>query len=218
VQDGSAFHLPPGTLFPKVKKAGVGSRALTIFYWLAGRHGVIVGHRDTFPFTITYSWYSDGLRAGWSGFDSRQRQRIFIFSAVFRSAVWPTDSRIECVRGAFFLEVKWQRDEAHHSPPSNTEVRIGRVLQLHSSIRLHGIVLNWLNAGTTLLYLPFCFRNHSFTFKSATTSIFRRNSAHCSWIIMLDPVRRCHRLRDENQCSACQVSCLNCWILLQQVL
>jgi hypothetical protein len=38
-------------------------------------------------------------------------------------ALVPTQPPIQWIPGALFLGVKWQRREADHSPPSNTEVK-----------------------------------------------------------------------------------------------
>jgi hypothetical protein len=46
--------------------------------------------------------YSDGLRAGWQGFDSRQGQKIFLYSTASRLALWPTQPTIQWVRGGSF--------------------------------------------------------------------------------------------------------------------
>jgi hypothetical protein len=45
------------------------------------------------------SCYSDGLRAGRLGFDSRQRQDIFLFSAVLRPALGTTQPSVQWLPG-----------------------------------------------------------------------------------------------------------------------
>jgi hypothetical protein len=58
------------------------------------------------------------------GFDSRRRLGIFLFTAVSRTALGPTQSPIQWVTGALFLGVKRPWREADHSPPSSAEVKI----------------------------------------------------------------------------------------------
>jgi hypothetical protein len=78
-------------------------------------------------------------RAGWPGFDSRQR-KISLFSTAFRPALGPTTQPpIQWVAGALSWGVKRQGREADHSPPSRSRMV---ELCLHSPIRLHGVVLN----------------------------------------------------------------------------
>jgi hypothetical protein len=49
--------------------------------------------------------------------------------------------------------VKWSGREVDHSHPTNAEVK--KCGSIHSPIRLHGVVLNYLNTGTTLLFFTF---------------------------------------------------------------
>jgi hypothetical protein len=49
-----------------------------------------------------------------------------------RTALWPTQSPIQCVTGALSLGVKRPRREADHSPPSSAEVKEGVELYIHS--------------------------------------------------------------------------------------
>jgi hypothetical protein len=48
---------------------------------------------------------------------------IFLFSAMTRTALGPTQPPIQWVVGAPSLEIKQPRREADHSPPSNAEVK-----------------------------------------------------------------------------------------------
>jgi hypothetical protein len=68
------------------------------------------------------SRYSDGLRVGRPGFDSRQGQGIFLLSTASRLALGPTRPHRKWVPGLFH-GVKRQRREADHSPPPSTEVK-----------------------------------------------------------------------------------------------
>jgi hypothetical protein len=47
-----------------------------------------------------------------------------------------------------------QMREANHSPPASAEVKKNVDLYIHTHIRLHGVVLNWLSTGTTSLVFP----------------------------------------------------------------
>jgi hypothetical protein len=51
-------------------------------------------------------WYSSGLRAGWSGFESWQGLGNFLFTIASRPALGPTQPPTQWVLGAFSLEVK----------------------------------------------------------------------------------------------------------------
>jgi hypothetical protein len=71
------------------------------------------------------SRYSDGLQAEMAGFNSGQRQEIFLFSTASRLALGPTQHPIQWVPGALSLGVKRPGSESDHSPPSSTEFKIG---------------------------------------------------------------------------------------------
>jgi hypothetical protein len=71
------------------------------------------------------SRYSDELRAGRPGFNSRQGQEIFLFSTAPRPALGPTQPPIQWVPGAFSPGVKWQGREADHSLSSSADVKNG---------------------------------------------------------------------------------------------
>jgi hypothetical protein len=66
----------------------------------------------------------------------------FSFDIVHRTALGPTQPPIQWVPGALSLEVKRPEREADHSPPSSVEVKGCVELNLHSPIRLHGLVLS----------------------------------------------------------------------------
>jgi hypothetical protein len=70
------------------------------------------------------SWYSDGLRAGRLGFDSRHG-KISLFSIASRPALESTQPPIQWVPGAIPTELKRLGLEADHSPPSSAEVKNG---------------------------------------------------------------------------------------------
>jgi hypothetical protein len=59
--------------------------------------------------------FSDGLRAGRLGFDSRQGQELFLFSTSFRPDLGLTQPPMQWVPGALFPGVKRQGGEAGHS-------------------------------------------------------------------------------------------------------
>jgi hypothetical protein len=89
---------------------------------------------------LQLSRYSDRLRTGRPGFDSRQC-KIFLFSTASRPALGPTQPPVQWVPGAFSPGVQRQGREADHSPPSSDEVKNGGAIsQLPHS--LHGILLN----------------------------------------------------------------------------
>jgi hypothetical protein len=62
------------------------------------------------------------LRAGRSGFVSRQGQGIFIFATASRPVLGLTQSPTRLVNGALFAWVKWSGRKADHSPSSSAEV------------------------------------------------------------------------------------------------
>jgi hypothetical protein len=94
------------------------------------RNAQLVKHRDNFTFIIiiiiirSLSRYSDGLRAGRPGFDSRQC-KIFLFSTASRLALRLTQPPIRWVPGALSPGVKRKGPEADHSPQSSAEVKKG---------------------------------------------------------------------------------------------
>jgi hypothetical protein len=68
-------------------------------------------------------WYSAGLRAGLSGFESRQEQGNILFATITSPALGPTQSPIQRVPGAPSLGVKRPEREADHSLSSSAAVK-----------------------------------------------------------------------------------------------
>jgi hypothetical protein len=68
--------------------------------------------------------------------------RNFLFTTASRTALEPTQFPIQWVPEALSLGVKRPGREADHSPPSSAEVEEYVELYLHSSLRLHGVVLS----------------------------------------------------------------------------
>jgi hypothetical protein len=83
-----------------------------------------------------------GLRAGRSGFDSRQGMGIFLFTTASRPALGPTQPPIQWVSGFISPGVKQPGREADHSPRSSAEVKYSWSFTSTPPIRLHGVVLN----------------------------------------------------------------------------
>jgi hypothetical protein len=84
--------------------------------------------------------YSDEVRDGRPGFDSRQRQDIFLYSTASRPSLGPTQPPIEWVPMGCFLGEKRPGSEANHSlvVPSSRMLE----LYLHSLLLLRGFLLN----------------------------------------------------------------------------
>jgi hypothetical protein len=70
---------------------------------------------------------------------------VYIPSVSFKPAPVFTQPPTQWVPGTLFPRVKRPGREADHSPPSSAEVK-----KIHSSIRLHGVALNYLSRGTTI--------------------------------------------------------------------
>jgi hypothetical protein len=84
--------------------------------------------------------YIDGLLAGWPGFNSRQKQEIFLSQSVHTgSGAHPASYTIV----ALAPRVKRPEREADHSPPSNAKVKNGGATP-PLSMRLNRAVLNKL--------------------------------------------------------------------------
>jgi hypothetical protein len=76
------------------------------------------------------------------GFDSRRGLAIFLFTAVSRAALGPTQPPIQWAPGALSLGVKRPRCEADHSPTSSAEVKSEWSYTSTPLVRLHGVVLS----------------------------------------------------------------------------
>jgi hypothetical protein len=78
------------------------------------------------------------------GFDSRRGLGIFLFTAVSRTALRPTQPPILLlwVPGSISLGVKRPGREADHSPPSSAEVQNAWIYTSIPLIRLHGMVIS----------------------------------------------------------------------------
>jgi hypothetical protein len=74
-------------------------------------------------------WYSAGLRSWMIG---GSRLGNFLFTAVSRPALGPTQTPIQWIPRALSLGVKRRGREADHSPPSSAEVKNCVQLYLHS--------------------------------------------------------------------------------------
>jgi hypothetical protein len=97
------------------------------------------------------SHYGDYLQAGRprSRSSSSGKVKNFLFSTSSRPALGFIQPPIQWVPGDLSPGEKRPEREADHSPPISAEVK--KVdLYIHSFIRLHGIVLNWLSTGTAL--------------------------------------------------------------------
>jgi hypothetical protein len=78
-----------------------------------------------------YHW-ATGWTIGVLGFDFRRGLGIFLYTTASRTALGPTQPRIQWVSGALSLGVKRPGREADHSPPSSAEVKECVELYLHS--------------------------------------------------------------------------------------
>jgi hypothetical protein len=95
-------------------------------------HGLLeVGH---------LSRYRDGLRREWCGFDSRQRQEIFLYSTASKLILGPIQPPIYWGPFPLFPGVKWPGSEADHSPPS-TAIKNGKATP-PLPIRFHCVVFD----------------------------------------------------------------------------
>jgi hypothetical protein len=78
-----------------------------------------------------YHW-ATGWTIGVLGFDSRRGLEIFLFTAVSRTALGPTQPPIQLYQGGLFLGAKRPKREAYHSLPFSAEVKECVELYLHS--------------------------------------------------------------------------------------
>jgi hypothetical protein len=86
---------------------------------------------------------------------SPNRVKNFLFSTSSGLALGSTQPPIQGVTRALSLGVKLPEREADHSPPTSAEVKKNVDLYIHSPIRLHGVVLNWLSTGITVLFTAY---------------------------------------------------------------
>jgi hypothetical protein len=84
------------------------------------------------------------------GIDSRWGLEIFLFTTVSRTALGPTQSPTQWVKGAFPLGVKRPEREAGHSPPSSAEVKECVELYLHPNMPSGVVISLKISRGTTL--------------------------------------------------------------------
>jgi hypothetical protein len=96
---------------------------------------------------------------GWSS--SPVGDKIFLLSTSSRTAMGPTQPIIQWAQEGSFAGVKRPERGADHSPPSSAEVKN---TSIYTPIRLHGVVLKYLNTGQ--LYLAFTKRNIYVTVKA----------------------------------------------------
>jgi hypothetical protein len=75
-------------------------------------------------------------------FDSPRGLGIFLFTAVSRPALGPTQPPIQWVTGALSVWVNWPGHEADHSPSSSAEVKNAWSYISTPITRLNGVVLN----------------------------------------------------------------------------
>jgi hypothetical protein len=97
--------------------------------------------------------YSDGVRVGKPGFNSKQKQESFLHSTSSRPTVGLNHPPIQCVLGALSPAVKRLRREAHHSLPYNAEVKKGgAILPLpHMSTRRRTQLYRYIKSRTNFL-------------------------------------------------------------------
>jgi hypothetical protein len=94
------------------------------FESLIGTPGHILAFERMSLFCVSWCTLPDGWRVCHiMSFVSRRGQGIFLFTAVSRTALGPTQPPIQWVPGSLSLGVKRPGREADHSPPSSAEVK-----------------------------------------------------------------------------------------------
>jgi hypothetical protein len=93
--------------------------------------------RDSSVGIATGYWLDDRSRSSSLGM-----VKNFLFSTSSRPALGSTRTRIQWVPEALSPRVKLSGCEAYHLPPTSAEIKKNVDLYIHSSIRLHGVVLN----------------------------------------------------------------------------
>jgi hypothetical protein len=76
---------------------------------------------------------------------------IFLFTTASRTALGPTQPRIQWVPGALSLGVKRPGREADHSPPSSAEVKNAWNYTSTPPVRLHDVVVKHRDSFTLTL-------------------------------------------------------------------
>jgi len=74
------------------------------------------------------------------GFEHRHGWGIFLFTTASRTAFGPTQPPIQWVPGSISLDVKHQKREVDHSPPSSAEFKNEWSYTSTPPIHLHGVV------------------------------------------------------------------------------
>jgi hypothetical protein len=87
-------------------------------------------------------WYSSGLQAVLSVFETQQRLGNFLSTASSRPALGPTQPPIHWVPGSLSLGVKRPDREADNSHPSSAEVKNAWSYASSLPTRLRGVVLS----------------------------------------------------------------------------
>jgi hypothetical protein len=82
---------------------------------------------------------SNGLRAIWPGFDSRQEVRDFSFHSVYTDSETYPFSYTQ-VSGPLVSGVRRPECKTDHSPPSSVEVKNDGAIPALPSIHLHSVV------------------------------------------------------------------------------
>jgi hypothetical protein len=87
-------------------------------------------------------WYSDALRAEWSGVRVPEGLGIFLSTITSRTVLGPTQPPIQWVPGVLSLGVKQPKRASDRSLSSSAEVKERMELYLYSPIPLHCVVLS----------------------------------------------------------------------------
>jgi hypothetical protein len=140
--------------------------------------------RLPYSYSARQSRYSNTQRPGLPGFDSRQGQEIFRFSAASRLTLGTTQPPIQLEPGALSSEVKRPGREPGYSPPSSAKVRNGGAIPPHS----HKFTKPDTHTGLQLVL--FCKASYGDVLE-VLGSIFRRTPTTLRSIVnFLSPFRR----------------------------
>jgi hypothetical protein len=124
--------------------------------------------------------YSARLRAGWSGFRSRQELGIFHLITASRPALGPPQPPIQWVPGPLSLGVKRPEREANHSPPSSAEIKLrGAIPPLPNTPSCRDAQLNHRDNFT----LPYVIASIQIFFKASVQHLKLENceAGPCFW-------------------------------------